>query len=155
MCQGRGSSGSDWRFDLFDVAADLHGPPLRTLWQPNNRQWWLLVIVAVLIVLAWPPRDGKSLAVTFVNWAVDPGNALPVLPRQLSRGEGDDPDAVYQHDLQVQQYDALYLKGGWTRKRLELKVARDPFDPATTRQVLTMVGVITALVVWRLRRSES
>jgi hypothetical protein len=111
--------------------------------------------VAVLIVLAWPPRDGKSLAVTFVNWAVDPGNALPVLPRQLSRGEGDDPDAVYQHDLQVQQYDALYLKGGWTRKRLELKVARDPFDPATTRQVLTMVGVITALVVWRLRRSES
>jgi hypothetical protein len=125
------------------------------LWQPNNRQWWLLVIVAVLIVLAWPPREGKSLAVTFVNWAVDPWNELPVLPRQLSRGEGDDPDAVYQHDLQVQQYDALYLKGGWTRKRLELKVARDPFNPATTRQVLTMVGVITALVVWRLRRSES
>jgi hypothetical protein len=125
------------------------------LWQPNNRQWWLLVIVAVLIVFAWPPRDGKSLAVSFVNWAVDPWNELPVLPPQLSRGLGDDPAAVEEHDRQVQQYDALYLKGGWTRTRLELKVARDPFNPATTRQVLTMVGVITALVVWRLRRSES
>jgi hypothetical protein len=125
------------------------------LWQPNNRQWWLLVIVAVLIVFAWPPRDGKSLAVSFVNWAVDPWNELPVLPPQLSRGLGDDPAAVEEHDRQVQQYDALYLKGGWTRTRLELKVARDPFNPATTRQVLTMVGVITALVVWMLRRSES
>jgi hypothetical protein len=85
-----------------------------------------------------------------VNWAVDPTDQLPTLPDQLGLGAGDDPDAVSAHDLQTQQYDALYLKGGWTRRRLELKVARDPFNPATERQLLTAIGVMTALVVWRL-----
>ena len=93
------------------------------MWQPNTSQWWLLVVCSVLIVGAWPPRDGKSLAAKFVNWAVDPRNELPTLPDQLALGAGDDPDAVNARDMQVQQYDALYLKGGWTRKRLELKVA--------------------------------
>jgi hypothetical protein len=63
---------------------------------------------------------------------------------------GDDPDAVNARDLQVQKYDALYLKGGWTRKRLELKVARDPFDPATERQLLVGLAVATALIAWRI-----
>ena len=53
------------------------------------------------------------------------------------------------HDLRVQQYDALYLKGGWTRKRLELKVARDPFNPSTERQLLTGLAVVTAFLTWR------
>jgi hypothetical protein len=104
----------------------------------------------VLIVVAWPPRDGKSLGAKFVNWAVDPGNELPTLPDQLALGAGDDPDAVNARDMQVQQYDALYLKGGWTRKRLELKVAGDPFDPGTERQVLTVLALIVGLGVWRL-----
>ena len=120
------------------------------MWQPNNSQWWLLAVVSVLIVAAWPPRDGKSLAAKLVNWAVDPTNELPILPDQLALGQGDDPDKVAVHDLQVQQYDALYLKGGWTRKRLELKVAGDPFDPGTERQVLTVAGVVIAFLVWRL-----
>lgn len=125
------------------------------MWQPNNRQWWTMVVCAVLIVAAWPPRDGKSLAVTFVNWAVDPNNELPTLPDQLALGHGDDPDAVNARDMQVQQYDALYLKGGWTRKRLELKVAGDPFEPGTARQLLTVGAVLLALVVWRMGgRSE-
>jgi hypothetical protein len=46
-------------------------------------------------------------------------------------------------------YDELYVKGGWTRTRLELKVASDPFNPATERQVLTGIGVLTAFLVWR------
>jgi hypothetical protein len=123
---------------------------------PNNLQWWILVVCAVLIVTAWPPRDGKSLGAKFVNWAVDPGNELPTLPDQLALGAGDDPDAVNARDMQVQQYDALYLQGGWTRKRLELKVAGDPFDPATERQLLTVFGVVVALLAWRLgaRRSR-
>lgn len=104
----------------------------------------------MLIVSVWPPRDERSLAIKVVNWAVDPWNELPVLPPQLPLGQGDDPDAVYQRDLQTQQYDALYLKGGWTRTRLELKVARDPLDPGTVRQVLTMAGVVVALLAWRL-----
>jgi len=120
------------------------------MWQPNNLQWWILAVCAVLIVTAWPPSEGKSLAAKFVNWAVDPMNQLPTLPDQLSLGSGDDPDAVNARDMQVQQYDALYLKGGWTRKRLQLKVAGDPFDPGTERQLLTVAGLLVALVVWRL-----
>jgi hypothetical protein len=27
----------------------------------NNSQWWTLVVVSLLIVFAWPPRDDKSL----------------------------------------------------------------------------------------------
>jgi hypothetical protein len=119
------------------------------MWRPNNLQWWFLVIVALLIVFVWPPSEDKSLAAKFVNWAVDPGNELPVLPPQLGFGVGDDPDAVYQRDLQVQQYDALYLKGGWMRRRLELKVADDPFNKATTRQLLVGVGVVAAFLAWR------
>ena len=45
--------------------------------QLNNRAWWMLVVVAVLIALAWPSNEGKSLAVKFVNWAVDPRNDTP------------------------------------------------------------------------------
>jgi len=119
------------------------------MWRPNNLQWWLLVIVALFIVAAWPPSEDKSLAAKFVNWAVDPSNELPVLPDQLSLGLGDDPDAVNAHDMQVQQYDMLYLKGGWTRRRLELKVVGDPFNPSTERQLLVGLGVLTAFLVWR------
>jgi len=119
------------------------------MWQGNNFQWWFLTIVALLIVFVWPPRDDKSLAAKFVNWAVDPWDQLPILPDQLALGEGDDPDAVYRHDLQTQQYDALYLKGGWIRRRLELKVASDPLNPATERQVLTGIALVTAFLVWR------
>lgn len=120
------------------------------MWRPNNSQWWLLAICSVLIVSAWPPRDDKSLAAKIVNWAVDPANQLPVLPDQLALGHGDDPDKVEARDRQVQQYDALYLKGGWTRTRLALKVAGDPFDPGTERQVLALVAVAIALLVWRI-----
>jgi hypothetical protein len=119
------------------------------MWQPNNLQWWLLAVFSVLIVCAWPPRGDKSLAAKLVNWAVDPANALPILPDQLALGLGDDPDQVEAHDRQVQQYDALYLKGGWTRKRLELKVAGDPFDPGTERQVLTLAAVAIGFLIWR------
>ena len=119
------------------------------MWQPTNAQWWILVIVSLLIVIAWPPAGDKSLALKLVNWAVDPRDQLPVLPDQLALGRGDDPDAVYAHDLETQQYDALYDKGGWTRMRLDLKVAGDPFNPATERQILVAIGVMTAFLVWR------
>jgi hypothetical protein len=120
-----------------------------TVWQPTNRQWWILAVVVLFAIAAWPPQDDRSLAAKFVNWAVDPTDALPVLPDQLGLGEGDNPDAVAARDIQVQQYDALYEKGGWTRRRLLLKVARDPFNPATERQLLLAAAALTALVVWR------
>jgi hypothetical protein len=119
------------------------------MWRPGNAQWWVLAIVALVIVFVWPPGEDKSLAAKFVNWAVDAGDTLPVLPARLALGLGDDPDAVAAHDMQTQQYDALYLKGGWTRTRLRLKVARDPIDPSTERQLLVGIAVMTAFLAWR------
>ena len=125
------------------------------MWQPNNRQWWVLVIAAVFIVCAWPPgppsRD-KSLAMKFVNWAVDPRGELPVMPPPFTFANGDDPQTVIEHDTQSLNYGTLYLKDGWTRRRLELKVADDPFNPSTERQLLVALGVATVFLVWRLER---
>jgi hypothetical protein len=119
------------------------------MWQISNQQWWALVIVSLIIVGFWPPRDDKSLALKFVNWAVDPRDELPVLPNQLPLGQGDNYEAVEAHDRLVQQYDALYSEGGWTRRRLELKVATDPLNPAIERQLLVALGLVSALIVWR------
>ena len=105
--------------------------------------------MALLIVAAWPPADDRSLALKFVNWAVDPSGRLPTLPAPYGPGEGDDLEAVNAHDLQTRMYDELYEKGGWTRLRLQLKVTNDPFNPATERQLLVAMGVIAAFVVWR------
>jgi len=117
----------------------------------TQRQWWIVVVVTLGVIAAWPPQNDRSLAAKFVNWAVDPSDSLPVLPDQLGLGEGDNPDAVAARDIQVQQYDALYAKGGWTRRRLLLKVARDPLSPGTERQLLLAAAALTALLVWRLR----
>jgi hypothetical protein len=122
--------------------------------RPTSLQWWWLVAIALFIVAAWPPSDGKSLAMKVLNWAVDPWNELPVLPPQLGFGAGDDVDAVNARDAVVRHYDALYLKGGWTRRRLLLKVAGDPFDPSTTRQLLTGLGLFSLLLAWRLAPRE-
>ena len=96
------------------------------MWHPSSAQWWMLLVVALLIVVLWPPSDDRSLGVKFVNWVVDPRDQLPTLPGPLAFGQGDDPDAVNAHDLQTRMYDELYAKGGWTRRRLELKVAGEP-----------------------------
>ena len=115
----------------------------------------LLAAFAVLLVCLWPPGNDRSLAVRIVNWAVDPRGELPVLPEPFALGAGDDPDAVAAHDAQVQAYDARYLQGGWMRRRLELKVARDPFDPAVERQVILAFGIVTAFAFWRVNRHGS
>jgi hypothetical protein len=84
-----------------------------------------------------------------VNWAADPFDELPTLPPQLGLGVGDDLEAVNARDAIVRHYDELYRQGGWTRRRLLLKVADDPLRPSTTRQLLTGLGVLTVLLVWR------
>lgn len=119
------------------------------MWQPTVRGWWILLTTALLIVGAWPPNGDRSLLLKFTNWAVDPYNQLPVLPPQLDIGVGDDPEAVETRDALVRRYDELYARGGWTRKRLEMKVAGDPINAATERQLLLGLGVIVAFVVWR------
>jgi len=114
----------------------------------------LLVALAVLLVCLWPPANDRSLAIKIVNWAVDPRDELPVLPEPFALGSGDDPDAVAAHDAQVQAYDARYLQGGWMRRRLEWKVARDPFNPAAERQVIVALGILTAFAFWRVTRGN-
>jgi hypothetical protein len=116
----------------------------------SNRQWWILFSATVLVVLAWPPDESKSLATKLVNWAVDPRDELPILLPQLPLAMGDDPEAVEIHDAEVRRYDALFLQGGWLRKRLELKAAGDPFDRVTTRQILVAIWMLAALICWRL-----
>lgn len=113
-------------------------------------QWGLLGLVTLLLVSAWPPQGDRSLAAKFVNWAVDPMDRLPVFPGPLPLGLGDDPEAVNAHDAEARLYDDLYRQGGWTRRRLELKVAGDPFNPSATRQLLTSAAALTALCAWRL-----
>jgi len=122
--------------------------------QSTNVQWWVLLVTALLIVVLWPPSDDRSLAMKFVNWAVDPRDALPTLPGPLGLGQSDDPAAVDAHDLQTRMYDELFERGGWTRTRLELKVWRDPFNPSTERQLLIAFGVIAAFLVWRSNTSK-
>jgi hypothetical protein len=119
------------------------------VWRPSNAHWWVLVTVAMFIVCAWPFGQDRSLTMQFVNWAVDPWDQLPVLPPPFDLAEGDDVQAVNAHDYQVGAYDEIYDKGGWGRTRLRLKVAKDPFDPATERPVLAAIGVLTAFLVWR------
>ena len=115
----------------------------------KSAQWWFLITVALLIVFAWPPDGDKSLAVKAVNWAVDPRGELPTRPPPLAIEYSDDPDVLTEHAIQLQDYDSLYAQGGWARKRLELKVASDPFNPATERQLLTGIAVAVAFLAWR------
>ena len=117
---------------------------------PRASTW--LVVFAVLLVCVWPPADDRSLAVKLLNWAADPRGDLPVLPAPFALGAGDDPDAVAEHDAQVQAYDVRYQQGGWMRRRLEWKVAKDPLNPATERQVILALGIITAFLFWRVTR---
>ena len=126
------------------------GAILGTVSQPNPRAWWVLLAVTLAVVVAWPPHEGNSLAVKIVNWAADPTGQLPVLPPQLGMGLGDDPQVVELRDAQVRRYDDLFNQGGLMRRRLELKVATDPFNPVTERQLLLVVGVLVWFAAWRL-----
>ena len=64
------------------------------MWQPNRAQWATIWVVAVFLILAWPSGDSKSLGAKVVNWAVDPGGALPTMPPQLPMSLDDDGDLI-------------------------------------------------------------
>lgn len=121
---------------------------------PAPWQWRSLLVAALTVVALWPPADGKSLAVTFVNWAVDPAGQLPVLPGPLPLGRGDEPDAVEAHDAAVREYDRRYAEGGWTRQRMALKTAGEPVRPSTMRQLLLAAAVVIAAATWRVAARE-
>jgi hypothetical protein len=112
----------------------------------------VLFVTALLIVAAWPPQEGRSLMMKAVNRAVDPAGTLPVLPPQLGFGMGDDVQAVEERDEQVRRFDEAYDEGPLTRMRLRLKVAVDPFEKTTTRQLLLVGGLVVAFVTLGIRR---
>jgi hypothetical protein len=120
------------------------------VWQPNGAQWSIIWTMAVLLILAWPPDQGSSLVVKTINWTVDPGDSLPTLPGQLPMGLDDNGDAVAAHDAQEAEYYRLHEGSPITRWRMNLKTARDPFEPSTERELLAGVGILGALAVWRL-----
>lgn len=120
------------------------------MWQPNRWQWRVIWIAATVLLLAWPPPQGRSLALKVVNWLVDPGNELPTPPPPLPMGLGDDGDAVAEHDRQEQAYFQFYDGSAMNRWRLRLKFAEEPLDPRTERQLLAGAGILAALGVWRL-----
>lgn len=122
--------------------------------QPTTR-WWPLFGVILFVILAWPPEGDRSLMAKFVNWVVDPAGELPILPPQLGYGLSDDPVAVEERDAQVRRYDDLYNQGGWTRKRLELKVAGDPLPRGTERQLLLVLAAAAVFAVFALNRASS
>ena len=120
------------------------------MWQPNRTQWATIWVVAVFLIFAWPPGDSRSLGAKVLNWAVDPGDTLPTLPPALAMNLDDDGDAVAAHDALEHEYYDAYQSSSATRLRMRLKVADDPLDPSTERQLLVGIGVLSALAVWRL-----
>jgi hypothetical protein len=123
------------------------------MWQPNRAQWVVICATAAIVVLAWPPDRGLSLGAKAAHWLVDPGGALPALPPPLPPGAGDNGDLVGVHDELEAEYYRLYNSSRWTRWRMELKAAGDPFDATTERQGLVALAVAAALVTWRLTSS--
>ena len=100
------------------------------------------------------PSQGRSLAMKAVNWMADPDNSLPALPDQLPVSLEDNGDAVAAHDAQEAEYYRQYASSRVTRLRMRLKVATDPFDPTTARQILAGIGILSALAVWRLNQKK-
>ena len=122
------------------------------MWQPNRAQWSIIWTVAVLLLLVWPPDKGRSLAVKALNWAVDPRDALPDLPVPLPMSLDDDGDAVAAHDALEAEYYRRRDSSTAARWRMTMKMAADPLDPLTERQLLVGVAVLSALAVWRLNK---
>jgi len=120
------------------------------VWQPNMAQWRIIWIVSVLLILCWPPDKGHSLGVKITNWLADPRNSLPAMPDPLPIALDDNGDAVTEHDELEAEYYRQYQSSAVTRFRMVVKEATDPFDPSTERQILAGLGILSALVVWRI-----
>jgi len=128
------------------------------MWQPNRAQWPVIWIVAVVAILAWPPDSGRSLGVKALSWMADPAGTLPELPPPLPMSLGDDGDAVAAHDALEHAYYQARERSTLTRWRMDLKDAAGPFEPATQRQLVVGMVVLSALGIWRLdapRRNDT
>jgi len=119
------------------------------MWQPNSVQWRFIWLVAAVVVLAWPPAEGKSLGLTGAAWLVDPLHSLPAKPPELPIFLGDDGQAVEAHDRQLTYYWDTYNASAVSRVRIDIRDFEDPFNPTTERQLLVGFGVFAGLLAWR------
>ena len=124
------------------------------VWQPNASQWRVIWVLALFLVLFWPSHESGSLAIKALNWAVDPMGTLPRIPVEFSFGDGDDPQAVTEHDAKEFEYQRVYDGSKIARLRLRVRDMTDPFDPSTQQQILVGIGVLGSLLIWRLGRSS-
>lgn len=120
------------------------------MWHPTRLQSAIIWVVTIVVVTAWPPSHGQSLAVKVVRWAADPLATLPTRPLPLPPGLDDDGDAVTAHDLAEQDYALVAQRSAWTRWRLAAKEMGEPFDPGTEQRGLLLIVALAALIVWRL-----
>jgi hypothetical protein len=120
------------------------------MWQPRPVQWAVIAITAIVLVAGWPPEKGRSLGVKAINWIVDPADALPSMPAALPMALDDNGDAVAEHDALARDYYNALNASRATRWRMKLKETGEPLDPVTERQLLVGIGVLSALLVWRL-----
>ena len=117
------------------------------MWQPSRSQWTIICLVAVAVVLGWPPETGRSLGTKLVNWGADPRGFLPSLPASLPMSLDDDGDKVTEHDMLENAYHVARERSDATRWRMNLKEAGDPFEPSTVRQILIGLVVLSGLLV--------
>jgi hypothetical protein len=61
---------------------------------------------------------------------------------------GDNGDAVAAHDAIEAEYYRLYNSSDFTRWRMDMKVATDPFDVTFERQFLVAFAALGAFLAW-------
>lgn len=81
----------------------------------------------MFLILAWPSGAGKSLGARVVNWAVDPGDALPTMPPPLPMSL-DDGDTVTAHDAIEREYYDAYQRSTTRLRHGPLRPQRSRFS---------------------------
>lgn len=139
-----------FRVRFCDLRFAIADSRMSYVWHPSSKQWVLIWLAAMLLVLGWPPDTGRSLGVTLVRWAADPADRLPDPPAPLPMGLDDDGDAVTAHDMQEAAWNQARAWSTLNRWRMDLEEADDPFPASTQRQLLVGVVVVAALIVWQM-----
>ena len=121
------------------------------MWQPNRAQWGIIWAAALLLILSWPPAEGRSLLVKAANWIVDPSDSLPRLPAPLPMGLEDNGDAVAEHDAAATEYYRQYRELGGDALADADERGRRPAVSADRTADARGSGSRRRLMIWRLQ----
>ena len=124
------------------------------MWEPNRAQWRVIWMLGILLVLAWPPNQDRSLAIKGVNWLADPMGTLPEPRPDAFAADFDEhagPGSGYETSrVEPEEYERTYAELRIAPLRLRLKHASNFFSPSADRQVLMGLVVLGMLGIWRL-----